>query len=76
MHTHSVLKYGFRIRTRSGVLVENLSIGARDEQEAKRKLLKMYNDCEILEARCQQVQPGGRNAHYNYEDVMDLIIAS
>jgi len=75
MQTHSVLKYGFRIRTRGGVLVDNLLICGKDESEARRKLLQIYNDCEILEMRCQQVSSGGRGGHYNYEDVVDLIIA-
>lgn len=74
MPPSTIQKYGFRIRTRSGVIVENLSIHARDEQEARRRLCQMYNDCEILEMRCAQVPVGSRASTYNYEDVVDLIV--
>jgi len=75
MSPRTVLKYGFRIRTRSGVVVENLSIYGRDEIDASRKLCQMYTDCEILESRCLPVALGGRHAAYNYEDVVDMIVA-
>ncbi|UCV16325.1 hypothetical protein [Quatrionicoccus australiensis] len=75
MVPHTVLKYLFRIRTRSGVVVENLSIYGRDEVEARRKLCQMYNDCEILEARGQPMALGARNAACSYEDVVDMIVA-
>jgi hypothetical protein len=76
MQQASITKYLFRIRTRSGVLVENLSIFGRDENEASRKLRQIYNDCEVLECRVQPASLAGRNGHLNYEDVVDLIIAS
>lgn len=76
MQQASITKYLFRIRTRSGVVVENLSIFGRDEDEASRKLRQIYNDCEVLECRLQHASMLGRNAHLNYEDVVDLIIAS
>jgi hypothetical protein len=44
-------KYGFRIRTRTGMVVENLSIHGRDEADAQRKLLQMYHHCQVLECR-------------------------
>jgi len=75
MLPHTILKYLFRIRTRSGVIVENLSIFGRDEVEARRKLCQMYNECEILEVRSQPVALGGRNTGCSYEDVVDLIVA-
>ncbi|MDR2836993.1 MAG: hypothetical protein LBV49_00220 [Azonexus sp.] len=68
-------KYQFRIRTRSGVLVENLSLFGRDETEAKEKLCRMYRDCEVLQCRVLPSSPLGRNGHLNYEDVVDLITA-
>ncbi|MFY9328041.1 MAG: hypothetical protein WAO76_08495 [Georgfuchsia sp.] len=42
-------KYGFRIRTRAGLLLGKLMIHGRDYEEAQRKLRQMYRDCEILE---------------------------
>lgn len=44
-------KFGFRIRTRSGTPVENLVVHASDQAEAERKISRMYQNCEILEAR-------------------------
>lgn len=42
-------KYGFRIRTRQGLLINNLVIQGRDEADAEKKLRQMYRQCEILE---------------------------
>ena len=44
-------RYGFRIRTRTGMQVDNLMIHGRDLAEAQRKLEQMYRHCEILETR-------------------------
>lgn len=48
MKTPPLNKYGFRIRTRAGLVVDHLLIPGRDEEEAERKLLQLYRDCEIL----------------------------
>lgn len=72
MHTSTNVKYGFRIRTRSGAVVDNLLIFGRDEPEAERKLRQMYIGCEILEKRSVASCPG-RFGAINYEDVVDLI---
>ena len=47
-HT-AIVKYGFRIRTRSGLIVDNLLIHGRDESDAERKLRQMYQHCRILQ---------------------------
>ncbi|MCW5591791.1 MAG: hypothetical protein KIS74_06825 [Burkholderiales bacterium] len=44
-------KYGFRIRTRGGSVVDNLTIQGRDRDEAERKLRQVYHHCTVLEAR-------------------------
>jgi len=44
-------KYAFRIRTRGGTPVDNLTVHARDEADAERKIAQMYPHCEILERR-------------------------
>ncbi|HTY04240.1 MAG TPA: hypothetical protein VMC81_10980 [Rhodocyclaceae bacterium] len=64
-------KYGFRIRTRDGGLVDNLAIAGRDEAEAVRKLRQMYRDCEILE--CAPVQTERHAAGITFDDVAKLI---
>jgi hypothetical protein len=48
---NAMTRYGFRIRTRSGMQVDNLMIHGRDLAEAQRKLEQMYRHCEILETR-------------------------
>jgi hypothetical protein len=69
-----ITKYIFRIRTRNGVIVENLAIYGRSEDEASRKLRQIYNDCEILGCQLMQASPTGRSGTMNYEDVVDLIV--
>ena len=49
MQPFSLIKYGFRIRTRAGLVLDKLMIHGRDHEEAQRKLRQMYRDCEILE---------------------------
>lgn len=52
MHPPILTKYGFRIRTRAGLVIERLLIPGRDEREAHKKLRQIYRDCEILECIC------------------------
>jgi len=47
-------KFGFRIRTRQGLVVEHLMIHGRDGADAERKLRQMYLHCEILERSVMQ----------------------
>ena len=67
-----VVKFGFRIRTKSGSTVDNLSIHAKDLADATRKLQQMYHACEILESWSEsaQLRPSGQS----FEDVVDLIV--
>ena len=51
-----IIKYGFRIRTRSGLIVDKLLIHGSDEIDAERKLRQMYQHCKILE--CSVHTPG------------------
>ena len=71
-------KFGFRIRTRQGLVVEHLMIHGRDEADAERKLRQMYLHCEILECNVMQpamMQPARRSpaAAASFEDVISLI---
>jgi hypothetical protein len=49
----AILKFGFRIRTRGGLIVDNLLIHGKDEVDAERKLRQMYQHCKILERTVQ-----------------------
>ena len=58
MASSAIIKFGFRIRTRSGLIVDNLLIHGKDEIDAERKLRQMYQYCKILE--CKVHQPSKR----------------
>jgi hypothetical protein len=64
-------KYGFKIRTRGGSLVENLQVQARDRAEAEQKINQIYHQCVILE--CQEVTPTLKKEGLDLEDVIALI---
>ena len=64
-------KYGFKIRTRGGSVVENLQVQARDRAEAEQKIRQIYHHCEILE--CHEVTPTLRKEGLDLEDVVALI---
>lgn len=71
MQAPLISKYGFRIRTRVGLVVDNLLIPGRDAADAERKLRQIYRDCEILDRSSQR--PATKAAPASYEDVIALI---
>lgn len=72
MHaTSHTMKYRFRIRTRHGLVVENLVIHGRDEADAQRKLRQMYQRCEVME--CMVVAAQQRRNGVSFEDVVSLL---
>ena len=64
-------KYGFKIRTRTGALVESLQVQARDRVEAEQKIRQIYHQCEILD--CQEITPTIKKESLDLEDVVSLI---
>ena len=64
-------RYGFRIRTKHGLLVDNLVIHGRDEADAERKLRQMYTHCQILE--CIVLAAARKPDAVSFEDVVGLI---
>jgi hypothetical protein len=66
-----VLKFGFKIRTRGGSVVDNLMFAARDRADAERKVNQIYNHCEILE--CQEVQAAAKEEAFDLEKAINLI---
>jgi len=64
-------KYSFRIRTRAGMIVENLNVQARDRAEAENKLGQIYHHCEILE--CQELDPHLKGNGLDLESMISLI---
>ncbi len=64
-------KFGFRIRTRGGSVVDNLTIQGRDREEAERKLRQVYHHCEVLETREMLDAPPADAS--DFEGVISLI---
>lgn len=48
MHAPAVSRYGFRIRTRQGIVVDPVVIPGRDEADAERKVRQIYRGCQII----------------------------
>ena len=67
----STIRYGFRIRTRHGLVVENLIIHGRDEADAERKLRQMYQHCQIMD--CIIVASNRKADQVSFEDVVSLL---
>jgi hypothetical protein len=68
-----VTKYQFRIRTRNGLVVENLNIQGRDRPDAERKLFQIYPNSEVLE--CHEVLGlgPGREEGMDLSGILSLI---
>jgi hypothetical protein len=69
----STTKYGFRIRTRDGLMIENLMIHGRDEGDAQRKLMQMYRHCEVLECQPQRPAASAAARLATFEEVIELV---
>lgn len=67
----NMIKFGFRIRTRSGLPVDNLVVHARDQVEAERKIAQMYLHCEIVE--CKSLQSASRDEGSDLDNIISLI---
>jgi hypothetical protein len=66
-----VIKFGFKIKTRSGTVVDNLMFAARDRLEAERKVNQIYHQCEILD--CHEQQQAVREEWVDLEGAINLI---
>ncbi|HET9735617.1 MAG TPA: hypothetical protein VFP62_10115 [Burkholderiales bacterium] len=64
-------KYTFKIRARTGIIVENLTVHARDRLEAEKKLAQIYRDCEFLE--CREVAAPMATEGLDFESVLSAI---
>ena len=51
-----MVRYGFKIRTKTGQRVENIQIMAATLGDAERRLRQMYLQCEIIERHEQSVR--------------------
>ena len=67
----AMIKFAIRIRTRSGLPVDNLVVHARDQADAERKIVQMYLHCEIIE--CRQIVSSAREEGTDLEGIISLI---
>ncbi len=67
----SMQKYGFRIKTRNGLVLDNLTVHARDRSEAERRISQIYHYCEVL--ACNENAAAARNGTADVEGVISLI---
>ncbi|MCZ7563612.1 MAG: hypothetical protein M5U08_07170 [Burkholderiales bacterium] len=73
LHTSTTTKYAFRIRTRTGLVVDHLMIHGRDVADAERKLAQMYRQCEVLDCRPQTPAPAPSGRSAGREAVVALV---
>ena len=66
-----MIKFGFKIKTRGGMVVDNLQIAARDRAEAEHKVGQIYQRCEIID--CSEVRPALKDEGFDLESVINLI---
>lgn len=66
-----MIKFGFKIKTRGGMTVENLMVQAHDRAEAENKIGQIYHHCEILE--CQELAQSIRGEALDLESMISLI---
>lgn len=66
-------KYGFKIRTRGGMVVENLMVHARDRAEAETKLRQIYHHCDVLECTDIAANTPVKGDALDLEDMITLI---
>jgi hypothetical protein len=64
-------KYSFKVRARTGMVVENLMVQGRDRAEAERKIEQVYRNCEILE--CREIATSAAGEGLDFESVLSLI---
>ena len=66
-----MIKFGFKIKTRGGMVVDSLMIAARDRAQAEAKVIQIYHHCEILE--CHELRPMVKEDGIDLENVINLI---
>lgn len=67
-----MIKYSFKIRARTGMLVENLVVHGRDRFDAEKKLEQVYRNCDILE--CRELSAPMASDGVDFESVLSMIV--
>jgi hypothetical protein len=66
-----MIKFGFKIKTRGGMIVDSLQVTARDRAEAEGKISQIYQRCEIIE--CQELRQSVKEEGFDLESAINLI---
>tara|TARA_B100000945_G_C20354726_1_gene584045 strand:- start:88 stop:306 length:219 start_codon:yes stop_codon:yes gene_type:complete len=66
-----MLKFSLAIRTKDGLLVENLGVHARDEEHACDKIRKVYLSCDIVSCKVMNAHVQEDNA--SIENIISMI---
>ena len=66
-----MIKFGLKIKTRGGMLVDNLQVSARDRPEAEQKISQIYHRCEVIE--CQELRQSVKEEGFDLESAINLI---
>lgn len=66
-----MIKFGFKIKTRGGMVVDSLMVAANDRAEADRKIFQIYHQCEILD--CRELQQVVKEDGLSLEGAIALI---
>ncbi len=72
MYSRAMQKFGFKIQTKSGTIVDHLVVHAVDQPAAEEKLRKMYHQCKIVEVRVIDDLPRGEGT--DLEGAISLIV--
>lgn len=67
-------KYGFNIKTRDGMNVDNLMIHGLNQNDAERKLRQMYHYCTVVD--CKLLDGLARGEGTDLEGAIALIVGS
>lgn len=66
-----MIKYAVKLKTRGGMVVDNLQIAARDRAEAELKVGQIYQRCQIID--CAELRPTFKDESFDLESVINLI---
>ena len=65
------MKFSLAIRTKDGLLVENLGVHGRDEEHACDKIRKVYLNCDIVSCKVMNAHAQEDNA--SIENIISMI---
>ena len=66
-----MIKFGFKIKTRGGMVVDNLQVSARDRAEAEHKVNQSYHRCAIID--CLELRQMVKEEGFDLESAINLI---